>query len=189
VVSQAARGVSRRHALAAAGAAGAAALGGCSTKAMPSNVPLTKRTPGAATDVGFLTGLLGHERYAIAAYTAAIPLLSAPAARAGKQFLAQELAHATELEGLIEQAGGEPPKPPADYVLGIPGDERQLLELLHEAERAQLESYLNAIRWLTPPRIRGALAAIVSNDAQHVAVLRARLGLPPVPAALVTARE
>jgi len=179
------RVLSRRGAIAGA----AAALAGCSTKYRPSNVPLTPHTPGAAADLVILDRLLFHERYAIAAYSAAIPRLSRPAARAAVQFLAHELAHASELEGLIAQAGGKPARPPAFYDLGRPEDERQLLGLLHAAERAQLRAYLDAVGRLTPARLRAAAAAILANEAQHTTVLRGELGLEPLPSAVVSAGE
>jgi hypothetical protein len=170
-------------------AAGAAAgLAGCSAKPMPSNVALSPRTPGAPSDVELLSGLVELERFAIAAYSTGLPLLRG-ATKAAKQFLGQELAHLAELQGFIKQAGGKAPKPPAFYDLGEPGDERQVLELLHRAERAQLRGYLDAIPRLSPPRLRGAIAAILANDAQHTAVLRAHLGLEAVPATLVTPAE
>jgi hypothetical protein len=171
-------------------AAGAAAgLAGCSTKAMPSNVPLSRRTPGAQSDVELLIGLVEVERFAIAAYSAGFPLLGVAGAKAARQFLGQELAHLSELQGFIKQAGGKAPRPRAFYDLGEPRDERQVLELLHRAERAQLRGYLDAIPMLSPPRLRAAIAAILANDAQHMAVLRAQLGLEPVPGILVTAAE
>jgi hypothetical protein len=189
VVSDPAPAVSRRSIVLLAAGSAAAALGGCSTKPTPSNVPLSRHTQGAAADVELLTGLLGLEHYAIAAYAAGLPLLPRGNSRVAKQFLGHELAHVAELEGLIQQAGRKPPKPPAFYDLGQPRDEREVLELLHAAEHAQLRGYLDAIPRLSPPRLRAAVAAIVGNEAQHTAVLRSLLGLAPVPAALVTGTE
>lgn len=179
----------RRSALLIAAGMGAAALGGCSAKPMPSNVPLSRASPSAAADVLLLEQLLLHERYAIAAYAAAAPLLPARVAAAAKQFLAHDLAHASELEGLIIQAGGKPAAAPARYEMGSPRGARELLELLHRAERAQLAAYLDAIPRLTPPRLRAAAAAILANDAQHLAILRSALALDPVPFPFVSGAE
>jgi hypothetical protein len=181
--------VSRRAVAITVGGALGALAAACSTKYRPSNVPLNRHNPSAPQDAALLAHLLDRERYAIAAYSAAIPLLTRPAARAARQFLAHELAHASELEGLIEQAGGKPNKPPAFYDLGSPRGERQLLELLHAAERWQTQAYVRAVRQLQPARLRAAAAAILANEAQHVAVLRGRLGLEPVPSALFDAGE
>ena len=181
--------LSRRGAIVAAAGVGATALSGCSTKAMPSNVPLTRRSPGAPEDVLHLQRLLAAEHYAIAAYAAAVPLLRGAHADAAKQFLAQELAHASELQGMIVQAGAQPAKPPASYALGNPRGSRELLELLHAVERAQLLAYLEVVGRLTPSRLRAAIAAILANEAQHAAVLRSALALPPVPSPLVSGME
>ncbi len=185
MVSASAPGHTRRGIALLAVGTGAATLAGCSTKPKPSHVPLSTRTPGAGTDVELLAKLLRLERYAIAAYAAGLPLLDTIGAAAAKQFLNQELSHAAELEGLIRQAGGEPPEPPAFYDLGSPRVGREALVLLHRVEQAQLIAYLAAIPRSGPSRLRAALAAIVANEAQHAAVVRERLGLTPVPAALV----
>ena len=192
MVSGTGLGVSRRSLLTGAGAGvgvGAVAIAGCTTKPKPSNVPLHRGDAAAPRDAELLAGLLAHERYAIAAYAAGIPLLSPLATATAQQFLSQELAHATELEGLIRQAGFEPAKPPAFYDLGRPRTERDVLELLHRAEQAQLDAYLSALAELAPPRLRAAMAAILANDAQHAAVVRQQLGLVPVPGALVSGLE
>ena len=56
-------------------------------------------------------------------------------------------------------------------------------------ERAQLAAYLDALPTLSQPKIRAAAAAILANDAQHVSVLRASMGLAPLPSPFVTGRE
>jgi hypothetical protein len=156
---------------------------------MPSNVPLRKGTAAARADAVLLGDLLAAERYAIAAYSAGMPLLGRDAARTAKQFLAQELAHGAELEGLIKQTGTKPAKAPAFYDLGSPRGELDVLHLLHRAETAQAAAYAHAIPRLQPPRLRAAAAAIFANDAQHLAVLRSVLGIRPVPGAFVSAAE
>ena len=182
-------GLCRRSLIAIAAGMAGAGIGACSPKPTPSNVPLRRRTPEALADAALLDSLLGLERHAIAAYSVAVPLLSPAASRAARQFLAQELAHAGEIEGLIAQAGARPSRPPAFYDLGSPQGETALLALLHRAETAQLAGYLDAIPRLSPSRLRAAAAAILANHAQHAAVLRGRLGLAAVPGALVGAGE
>lgn len=188
-MSASAPALSRRGVAVVAVAVAAELADGCSTRVRSSNVPLSKHTRGAQADAALLGDLLDRERYGIAAYSAAIPLLTRPAARAAKQFLAHELAHAAELEGLIRQAGARPAKPPAFYDLGNPRGERELLELLHAAERAQARAYLRALPLLVPSRLRAAATAILANEAQHVAVLRMKLGLAPAPSALFAITE
>jgi hypothetical protein len=183
---------SRRKLLLAAGATiaggGTTALAACSGSA-----PLREKVRNGAKvsrgDVEILNRLIDLEYYAIAAYTAGIPLLRQPAARAAKQFLGQELAHASALSDLVKRARGKPSKPKAGYDLGHPRGATDVLVLLHRLESEQLAAYLDMIPGLSPGRVRSATAAIFANDAQHVAVLRAQLGRAPVPAAFVTGGE
>ena len=53
-----------------------------------------------------------------------------------------------------------------------------MLALLHRLERAQIAAYLDAIPQLSPGPVRAAVASILANDAQHLAVLRLTQGLP-----------
>jgi hypothetical protein len=131
-----------------------------------------------AADISTLNALLDVENYAVAAYAAAIPLLGPGGQLIGKQFLSHELAHQVELTDLIKQGGGKPGKPAASYSLGNPRNQAQALALLESAERAQLRAYLRMIPSLSSGRIRGVVATIFANDAQHLAVLRQQQGQP-----------
>jgi hypothetical protein len=210
---------SRRQLLARGGGAlvGAAALvAGCSDKTLPpSHIPLRKTTPGSRQDVDILNGLLASEYMAIAAYTALVPVLPQPAnvpkptpgpppppnpnqplilrvpltIASARDFLGLEVSHAGELEGIVTQAGGTPVKPEASYDLGHPQSKEEIVRFLHEMERAQLAAYLHAVTRLSPGRLRGAVAAILANEAQQILVLRMELGMSPAPSALVTGQE
>jgi hypothetical protein len=136
-----------------------------------------------------LERVLDLEYHSTAAYTAAIPLLSGRAATAAKRFLDQDLTHAGELSGLVRDAGVKPPMPQPSYDLGHPRSVTDVLELLHAVERNVIAAYLDAIPRLAPGSVRSAVASLLANEAQHVAVLRATLGRPPVPFALVTGKE
>jgi hypothetical protein len=142
----------------------------------------------ASGDVAVLTSLLAIERKTIAAYEAGIPLLDSDSAKTAGVFLGQELSHAGELSGLIKKAGGTPARARL-YDLGNPRSAGDVLALLHELEAAQLAAYLRTIPKLSAGPTRAALAAVCANDAQHLAVMRQRLGLAPAPQALVTGRE
>ncbi len=171
---------SRRAALAtAASAAGAVALAGCGSKPLREEIRTGAHV--APGDLPFLNALLDVEHYAIAAYAAGIPLLgplNSPGAKMGKQFLAQELAHAVELSDLAKRAGGKPRKPQASYNLGHPRSAAEALALLEHAENVQLQAYLAMLPRLSGGHVRAALLTIYANDAQHLAVLRGHAGLP-----------
>jgi bacterioferritin (cytochrome b1) len=149
----------------------------------------TTTPPVHSRDVELLNHLLDLEHIGIAAYTAGIPLLSPAGRMGGQQFLTQELSHAGELAGLVSQAGGLPNESKPSYDLGHPRTGDDVLSLLHEIERSQISAYLQAIPKLAMPSTRAALAAVLANDAQHIAVLRAELGRQAVPAALVNGHE
>ncbi len=179
---------SRRRVMLAAGAGLAGAvLAACGSQSIRQQVHNSQ--PALSTDVDLLNSLLHVEHVGIAAYTAGIPLLAQPTAQAGQLFLNDELSHAGDLAGLVREAGGKPIKPAPSYVLGHPRNSEEVLMLLHAVERAQITAYLNAIPRLEPGVVKQQVASILANDAQHVAVVRAALGLTAIPSAFVTGRE
>jgi len=179
---------SRRGLLSAAGAGLAGVLitgcGGSSIKAQVHNAQ-----PVLSSDVELLNHLLDLEHWAIAAYTAATPLLPPATVKAGKLFLNDELSHAGDLAGLVRAAGGKPIKPRPSYPLGQPHGSAEVLGVLHTVERALITAYLNAIPRLRPGTVKQQVASIFANDAQHLAVVRAALHQPAVPSAFVTGRD
>jgi Ferritin-like domain len=179
---------SRRGVLRAA-CAGLAGLvvAGCGKTTLRAQVD--NSAPVLDTDVGLLNHLLHLERVGIAAYTAGTPLLAPATVNAGKLFLNDELAHAGALGALIKAAGAEPNKPAPSYDLGHPRTSQEVLALLHEIEQMQIGAYLAALPRLSPGTVKQSVAAILANDAQHAAVVRAALGQPAVPSAFVTGRE
>ena len=178
---------SRRDLIAGASAAGGALLvAGCGTSSLRSRVK--KGAKVAPADVDVLNRLLALENYAVAAYTAGIPFLRHPERKAAKQFLGQEVTHASTLAGLIKMAGGKPVEPAPEYALGRPR-EPDILALLHRLEAAQLQAYIQLIPALTKGKLRATAAAIMANDAQHLAVLRQQQGQEPIPSPFATGRE
>jgi hypothetical protein len=178
---------SRRTLLGAAAGAGLLVLSACGSSGIRARVKKVGTVP--ALDVPILNHLLDVELLGIAAYTAGIPLLASAAQDAAKQFLLQELSHAGELAGLVKEAHRRPHELQPSYALGHPRTAHDVLVLLHGIERAQLNAYLDAIPRLSGGPVRAAAAALLANDAQHVAVLRTHLGEPPIPAAFVTGLE
>ena len=188
-----AAGASRRRLLQAAAAAtaglGIAGCGGPTDTARKFHIPIPNHVPIA--DLGPLGRLLYLEYATVAAYEAGIPLLDEATQKTAEQFLRHELAHAGDIGGLIKNAtkAKKPPQPGVRYPLGHPRTTGQVLDLLCRLERAQLSAYLWAIPRLSAGPVRAAAAAIFANDAQHLSLLRLRLGQPPAPAAFVTGRE
>ncbi len=179
---------SRRGWLRAAGLglAGAVAAG-CGSSSLRAQVH--NSAPILDTDVALLQQLLHLEHVGIAAYTAGTPLLAPATVKAGKLFLNDELSHAGALAGLIRAAGAKPIKPAPSYDLGNPRTSQEVLALLHRIENAQISAYLAALPRLEPTLVKRSVAAIMANDAQHVAVVRAAQGQTAVPSAFVTGRD
>jgi hypothetical protein len=179
---------SRRGFLGASLAAGGTlALAGCGGDSLKDQ--LKRNPPVAQTDVSLLNHLVDLEYLAVAAYTAGLPLLHRPAARAAKQFLAQELGHAQGLSILVREAGGKANKPRQTYDLGNPRSATDVLRLLHEVETLQIAAYVDAIPRLGPAKVSQLTAQYFANDAQHVSIVRSLLGQAPLPAPLITGRE
>jgi len=179
---------SRRNVLLAAGAGLAGALlAGCGGESIKQQVHNSQ--PALTNDVDLLNNLLHLEHLAIAAYTAGIPLLDQPTAKAGQLFLNDEISHSGDIAGLVREAGGKPIKPDASYALGHPRNSDEVLMLLHAVENAQIAGYLYAIQRLEPGVVKQQVASILANDAQHVAVVRAALGRTAIPSAFVNARD
>ncbi len=179
---------SRRNLLLAAGTGLAGALlAGCGGESIKQQVHNSQ--PALSNDVDLLNHLLHLEHTAIAAYTAGIPLLDQPTAKAGQLFLNDEISHAGDVAGLVREAGGKPIKPAPSYALGHPRTSEEVLMLLHAVENAQIAGYLYAIQQLEPGVVKQQVASILANDAQHVAVVRAALGQSAIPSAFVTGRD
>ena len=174
--------VSRRQLLSAASAAGAGAvLAGCgSTSAtdLPGSV--------LEADVRTLNRLIRAEYYSVAAYVAAIPLLSGGDALAAKQFLQQDLSHIEDIAEIVRKTGVKPYATDQLYNLGHPAGRTEALGLLHRAEQVTLRAYLAAIPRLSPGVVKATAASLFANDAQHASTIRDRIGLAPVPEAVVT---
>jgi Ferritin-like domain len=178
---------SRRQAIAAAATGGGGLLlAGCGSRTLRSRVKKGARV--APADVDVLNRLLEVEYHAVAAYTAGIPFLSRLERKAAEQFLGQDVTHASTLAGLIKQAGGKAIKPSASYNLGRPR-RADILALLQELEAQQLGAYIQTIPQLTDGKLRSTAAAMMANDAQHLAVLRQQRGQSPIPSPFATGRE
>jgi hypothetical protein len=189
---------SRRQLLAASGAALASgtalALAGCSAQQDHTVRVGLLAPPARQRDILMMHRSLSLEFRTVAAYTAGIPQLSGSIRRSAVQFLHQELSHMTRLGALVKRAGGKPYGRADSYDFGHPGGpphatERDILVLLHALERAQVTEYLAAIPQLAPGPVRAEFGAMLTDQAQHISVLREALGLPPVPFALVNGAE
>jgi rubrerythrin len=171
--------------------AGLTMVGGCAVfvTACRRGSSSSSATAPRSADIAILNNALDLEHMAIAAYTSGIPLLSGTTQKAAKQFLLQELAHASALSGLVKRAGGTARPPAASYALGRPRGAGDVLALLDTIERSAITAYVDAIPKVSSGAVRAKLASILANEAQHIALVRQSLGHAPVPEALVTGRR
>lgn len=146
---------------------------------------------GGTSDVDILNQALDLEHTAIAAYTAGAKLLTGEALTLVRKCRGQEQEHAAGLERAIKQMGGTPHVPKQSYaeVIGDPKSQVDILKLASVIENALVQGYVGAIPRLTEPKLRATAAAIVTNEAEHITLLRGLLGLTPVPSAFVDGTE
>lgn len=146
---------------------------------------------GGTSDVDILNQALDLEHTAVATYTAGVKLLTGDTLTLGQKVLEQEQEHAAGLERAIRQMGGTPhvPKPSYAEVIGHLKTQTDVLKLANVIENAAVQAYVGAIPKLTDPKLRATAAAIVTNEAEHITLLRGLLKLSPVPSAFVSGRE
>jgi hypothetical protein len=144
--------------------------------------------PLRAADVAALNAALAADQRAVAGYVASGPLLSGDAQRVDGWFLGQELSHAGALRSLIKGLGGAPHQPDPGYRLGHPRAHQALLGLLGSLERGQVAATAGAIPRVHEGWIRARLAAILADDAQHLAVLGTLAGRSPAASAVQIGR-
>lgn len=146
-------------------------------------------TPGAnkesGSDVDILNQALDLEHKAIYAYTAGAKILKGDALKAAKLFLKHEQAHAAALQAAIEAMKGKPHVASASYEIGAPKTQTDVLKLADMIENVAVQAYVGAIPQLASPELRATAASIATNEAEHIAVLRTALGMPPVPSPFV----
>jgi bacterioferritin (cytochrome b1) len=139
-------------------------------------------------DVEVLNGVLDLELMAIEAYKQGAGLLKGDQLQLVKGFLEQEAEHADALAKAIRGADGEPNVAKSSYDFPSMRTPRDVLTYAVRLEDTAIAAYIDALPKLSKGELRGTAAAILTNDAEHMAVLRDALGLPPVPDAFVTGR-
>lgn len=140
-------------------------------------------------DVSVLNAALDLENMAIAAYTAGAPLLDGSVLMLARRFLAQEKDHTVTLRRAINQAGGTPNQPKTDYGFPSVRSQGDVLGLTSMIESTAIGFYIDAIPKLSSGDLRATAASIVTDEAEHLAVLQTALGRDPVPSAFVAGAQ
>ncbi len=136
-------------------------------------------------DVEILNSALDLELMAVAAYTAGAALLKGEVLEVGKLFLEHEREHADGLTSAIKGAGGQPNKALASYDFPELKSQSDVLKFAVDLENTAIAAYIDALPKLGTGDLRATAAAIISNEAEHVAVLLGALGMEQVPDAFV----
>lgn len=184
-----------RHSGIAAAGCSATLLAACGAGSGSGAAPTSEAASPATTessgsgDVSVLNAALDLENMAIAAYTASSSLLSGSVLGLAKQFLAQDKEHALGLRRAINQAGGTPNQPKTDYQFPSVRRQGDVLRLTSMIESTTIGFYIDAIPKLSAGELRAMAASIVTNQAEHLAVLQSALGRDPVPTAFVAGSQ
>lgn len=170
------------------GAGGSAVLlAACGDRTTTPSV-LTGPDESDQADVEILNGALDLELLAIAAYKTAAGRLRGSALEIAKKFLEQEQEHVDGLATAIKDAGGRPNRAKSSYDFPQLRTQTDALRFAVDVENTAIAAYIDALPKLSEADLRATVAAIVTNEAEHVAVLLDALGMNPVPGAFVTGK-
>ena len=139
-------------------------------------------------DVEILNSALDLELMAIAAYKAGAALLGGERLQMVQGFLEQEQQHADELGSAIDDAGGTPNEAKASYDFPTWRSGDDVLRYAVDLENTAIAAYIDALPKLGQGDLRATAAAIVTTEAEHIAVLLGALGMEQVPAAFVVGK-
>jgi rubrerythrin len=178
--------LSRRRLLATAGAS-AVLLGGCGDDTKNTNVQ-TAPDESDTADVELLNSMLDLELRAVAAYKTAAGGLRGGALQIAKGFLEQEQAHADALAQAIRDLKGLPNEPASSYDFPALRSQRDVMRFAVGLEDNAIAAYIDVLPKLSPGEVRSKISAILTTEAEHLAVWRGELGEPQAPAAFVVGR-
>jgi rubrerythrin len=139
-------------------------------------------------DVEILNSALDLELMAVAAYKAGAAHLKGDVLQVGKLFLEQEQEHADGLMSAIKDSGGVPNRAKSSYDFPRLRSQQDVLRFAIDIENTAIAAYIDALPKLGTGDLRATAAAIVANEAEHIAVLLGALGEPQVPGAFVVGK-
>jgi rubrerythrin len=139
-------------------------------------------------DVEILNSALDLELMAVAAYKAGAAHLKGDVLQVGKLFLEQEQEHADGLVSAIKDAGGVPNRAKSSYDFPRLRSQQDVLRFAIDIENTAIAAYIDALPKLGKGDLRATAAAIVANEAEHIAVLLGALGEQQVPDAFVVGK-
>ena len=191
-------GLARRRFLTIGGfsVATAALLAACGAKESSGGVPKEGEAPSttalaarAYTDAILLRTAASLERSAMAAYDAALGVLTGAARDVAAQFKVHHQAHAAAMDDQVRKLGGQPyttSNPAFDEkvlkpALALVASDKDALQLAHAIENVAAHTYQTFVPLLTVPALRSAAMTIGSVEARHAALLAGILGAATAP--------
>jgi hypothetical protein len=175
-------GISRRRILlAATAAAGGVLLDGCSSK--PAKPAPNSEVNGADADL--LNEVFMLENMAVAAYAHVAGSLTGRARALAQTIGHQEVQHALTLAPAIHELGGQPTPSRSDYGFPALAGGPAALAFVGRIENTLIAAYIDVVPKITNSVARALAASIVTNEAQHLALVTQARGLPPTPVAIV----
>jgi rubrerythrin len=168
--------------------ASAAVLAACGSDDGATDAAGTQDGGGDAADVEILNSALDLELMAVAAYKAGAARLRGAVLDVGQRFLEQEQEHADGLAAAIRDLGGRPNRAKQSYDFPELRSQADVLRFAVDLENTAVAAYLDALPKLSSGDLRATAAAIVTTEAEHIAVLLGALGRPQVPDAFVTGK-
>ena len=181
----------RRDAVRRGLVAGGAVIGAALVPALLSVRDVFAAAP--QNDAGILSSAIRLENTAVAAYAAAVNsgVLTPQFRRTATLFGRQEAEHAAALTAALKSLGGTPPAG-TDAKLLAPlkraRSQKQVAQFAIELETMAVAAYYDASKKLQQARLLQTSAQIMSNEGQHLVVLRQALGQNPVPHAFETGK-
>ncbi len=168
-------------------AAGASAvlLGACSDD---TKNPIQGPDESDLADVEILNAALDLEHRAVAAYKIGAGKLRGTRLAIVKLFLEQEQEHADGLGAAIKDLGGTANRAKNAYEFPVLRTESDVLRFAVDLENTAIAAYIDALPKLSESDLRGTVASIVTNEAEHMSILLDALGRDPVPTPFVTGR-
>jgi rubrerythrin len=141
-------------------------------------------------DGAVLNAALELEYTTIAAYEIGLGLLKGRALASAREFLAHEREHAAALTRAISRLDTEPvkPRPRSAYAAGFPRIKSAggFLNFALDIESTAVAAYLDSLAALNTNPLRAEMSSIMTNEAEHLAVISGLLLRPQVPSAFVT---
>ena len=191
-------GLARRRFLTIGGfsVAAAALLAACGAEDSVGGVPKEGEAPSttalaarAYTDAILLRTAASLERSAMAAYDAALGVLTGPARDVAAQFKVHHQAHAAAMDDQVRKLGGQPyttSNPAFDEkvlnpALALVKSDQDALQLAHAIENVAAHTYQAFVPLLAVPALRSAAMTIGSVEARHAALLAGVLGAATAP--------